>query len=220
VDLFINTIAALMTIAILSFLFRDNPLYKFAEHLVVGVSMGYWVVILYQTSFYPKLYQPLQRTFAGTSETILDPLVFLPGLLGILLFTRFVPRVGWLARIPMAYILGVGSGAAVPLLIQVNVIQQIYPTMTVFLPGNTTTTAAMVNNILVLVGVICGLAYFFFSARHTGALGGLSRVGIWILMVGFGASFGYTVMSRISLLYGRMNFMVFDWAQPLLRAIF
>ena len=120
----------------------------------------------------------------------------------------------------MAYILGVGSGAAVPLLIQVNVIQQIYPTMTVFLPGNTTTTAAMVNNVLVLVGVICGLAYFFFSARHTGALGGLSRVGIWILMVGFGASFGYTVMSRISLLYGRMDFMVFDWAQPLLQAIF
>jgi len=220
VDLFINTIAALMTIAILSFLFRDNPLYKFAEHLVVGVSMGYWVVILYQTSFYPKLYQPLQRTFSGQSETLLDPLVFLPGLLGVMLFTRFVPRAGWMARIPMAYILGVGSGAAVPLLIQVNVIQQIYPTMTVFLPGNTTTAAAMVNNILVLIGVVCGLAYFFFSARHTGALGGLSRVGIWILMVGFGASFGYTVMSRISLLYGRMNFMVFEWAQPLLRAIF
>ena len=201
-DLFINTIAALMTVAIFSFLWKDNPLYKFAEHLVVGVSMGYWVVILYQTSFRPKLFQPIGRVLNGTSTTLLDPLVLIPAFLGVLLFARFIPRVNWLARIPMAYILGVGSGAAVPLLIQVSVIQQIYPTMTVFLPGSWGGTWSMVNSVLVLVGVICGLAYFFFSAKHTGVLGGMSRVGIWILMIGFGASFGYTVMSRISLLYG------------------
>ena len=45
-------------------------------------------------------------------------------------------------------------------------------------------------------------------------------MGIWILMIGFGASFGYTVMSRIGLLYGRTDFMVNRWAVPLLRAIF
>jgi len=216
VDPVINTIAALMTIAILSFLWKDNPLYKFAEHLVVGVSMGYWVVILYQTSFTPKLFQPIGRVLNGTSTTLLDPLVVIPAGLGVLLFSRFIPRVGWLGRLPMAYILGVGSGAAVPLLIQVSVIQQIFPTMSVFLPANWGTSGAMLNSVLVLLGVICGLAYFFFSARHTGVLGGMSRIGIWILMVGFGASFGYTVMSRISLLYGRMNFMVFEWAKPLL----
>ncbi len=215
-DPVINTIAALMTIAILSFLWKDNPLYKFAEHLVVGVSMGYWVVILYQTSFTPKLFQPIGRVLNGTSTTLLDPLVVIPAGLGVLLFSRFIPRVGWLGRLPMAYILGVGSGAAVPLLIQVSVIQQIFPTMSVFLPANWGTSGAMLNSVLVLLGVICGLAYFFFSARHTGVLGGMSRIGIWILMVGFGASFGYTVMSRISLLYGRMNFMVFEWAKPLL----
>jgi hypothetical protein len=219
VELFVNTIAALMTVAILSFLFRDNPLYKFAEHLVVGVSMGYWVVILHQSSVIPKLVQPVVRTFTGRAQSPLDPLVIVPALLGILLFSRFVPRVSWLARIPMAFILGVGSGAAVPLLLQVNVIQQLYPTVSVFLPG-AHGIGVMVNNVLVLIGVICGLAYFFFSSKHTGTLGLMSRVGIWILMIGFGASFGYTVMSRISLLYGRMNFMVYDWARPLLRSIF
>ena len=78
----------------------------------------------------------------------------------------------------------------------------------------------VITNLLVLVGVLCGLGYFFFSARHEGVLGRMSTAGIWLLMVGFGASFGYTVMSRVSLLYGRVNFLIFDWAKPLLRSIF
>jgi hypothetical protein len=212
----VSTVAAILTIAIFSFLWKDNPLYKFAEHLVVGISAGYWIVILYQSAFVSKLADPIRRTVTGHPESARDPLVVVPILIGLMLFARFIPRIAWVQRIAMAYILGVGSGAAIPLVLQTNVIQQIYPTMSVFLPGQTIGTAAWISNVLVLVGVLCGLAYFFFSARHEGMLGGMSKAGIWILMVGFGASFGYTVMSRISLLYGRVNFLVFDWAKPLL----
>ena len=106
------------------------------------------------------------------------------------------------------------------LMLQTNVIQQIYPTMAMFLPGASGGAWALASNLLVVLGVLCGLAYFFFSARHVGVLGGMSKVGIWTLMIGFGASFGYTVMSRISLLYGRVDFLVFEWAGPLLRTIF
>ncbi len=216
----VYTVAAIFTVAIFSFLWKDNPLYKIAEHLVVGISAGYWVMILYQTAFIPKILDPLKRLFNGSIESARDPLIFVPMLIGILLFTRFVPKLAWISRFSMAYILGVGSGAAIPLVLQTNVIQQIYPTMAVFLPGQTVGTAAWITNLLVLVAVLCGLAYFFFSARHEGMLGGMSKAGIWLLMVGFGASFGYTVMSRISLLYGRVNFLVFDWAKPILRSIF
>lgn len=209
----IYTVAALLTVAIFSFLWKDNPLYKFAEHLVVGVSAGYWLVTLNRTTLIPKLYLPLQRVYNGTSTTILDPLVLVPVFLGLLLFSRFVPRYSWISRIPMAYILGVGSGAAIPLLLQTQVVQQIYPTMSVFLPGGSVGIGSLIDNILVLLGVVCGLSYFFFSARHTGALGLMSRAGVWLLMVGFGASFGYTVMSRISLLYGRVDFLVNVWAR-------
>jgi len=55
------------------------------------------------------------------------------------------------------------------------------------------------------------LIYFFFSKEHKGALGGVAKLGIWFLMVAFGASFGYTVMGRVSLLIGRMTFMLRDW---------
>ena len=64
-----------------------------------------------------------------------------------------------------------------------------------------------VSNIIIVGGVVCGLIYFYFSKEHTGAFGKASRAGIWVLMVAFGASFGYTVMARISLLIGRIEFL-------------
>jgi hypothetical protein len=55
------------------------------------------------------------------------------------------------------------------------------------------------------------LVYFFFSKEHKGVFGGTAKVGIFFLMVTFGASFGYTVMSRMSLLIGRIDFLFGDW---------
>jgi hypothetical protein len=64
------------------------------------------------------------------------------------------------------------------------------------------------GQLIIIVGCMCGLAYFYFSAEHKGVLGGAAKVGIWVLMIGFGATFGYTVMSRISLLIGRFNYLI------------
>ena len=75
------------------------------------------------------------------------------------------------------------------------------------MPGGQFSLLETVNNVLLVVGVICGLVYFFFSKEHTGVFGAASRIGIWFLMVAFGAAFGYTVMARISLLIGRLGFL-------------
>lgn len=72
-------------------------------------------------------------------------------------------------------------------------------------------TAKVINGLVSLVGVICCLCYFFFSKEQKGVMGGASKMGIYFLMVCFGASFGYTVMARISLLIGRMRFLIEDW---------
>ena len=71
------------------------------------------------------------------------------------------------------------------------------------------------EDILLTLGVITGLIYFFFSKEHKGALGGAAKVGIWFLMISFGASFGYTVMSRMSLLIGRIYFLLVTWLRIL-----
>jgi hypothetical protein len=76
--------------------------------------------------------------------------------------------------------------------------------------------AASLNNLIVFVGVLTVLCYFFFSKKHEGAFGRFATLGIWFLMVSFGAAFGYTVMGRVSLLIGRLNFLVNGWLMHLL----
>jgi hypothetical protein len=68
-----------------------------------------------------------------------------------------------------------------------------------------------IGNIVIAAGTFTGLVYFFFSREHKGVFGGVAKVGIWTIMITFGASFGYTVMSRMSLLIGRMEFIFKDW---------
>jgi len=68
-----------------------------------------------------------------------------------------------------------------------------------------------INQIMVLLGVVCVLVYFFFSVEHKGLVGSGSRIGIYFLMVSFGASFGYTIMARMSLLIERIEFLLHDW---------
>ena len=79
------------------------------------------------------------------------------------------------------------------------------------IPGSGIGWGIALGNIVLVVGTIAGLVYFFFSLPHTGILGGTAKLGIWILMLGFGASFGYTVMARLSLFIGRVLFLLRDW---------
>ncbi len=63
-------IAGLLTIAILTFLYRDNPIYKFAEYLLVGVSIGYALVIAWTSTMMDLLFEPL----AGGKFSLIVPL--------------------------------------------------------------------------------------------------------------------------------------------------
>jgi hypothetical protein len=77
-----------------------------------------------------------------------------------------------------------------------------------------------INLALIFIGTITVLLYFFFSKAHTGIYGQFVNVGKWFMMIGFGASFGLTVMARISLLIGRIQFLVNDVFLALKQALF
>ena len=97
-------VAALLTLCVFSFLYKDNPLYKFAEHLFVGVSAAYYMVLNYWTVIHTNLVLPLAAAFGGHAEGgplrveqgDYRALLVLPGLLGVLLFTRLFGNIGWL----------------------------------------------------------------------------------------------------------------------------
>ena len=193
-------LGAALTLCIFSFLYKDNPFYKFAEHLFVGISAGYWATLEWHNVFVPNLWKPL------TQEGKL--LFLVPFAFGILLFSRFTKKFGWLSRWSMALIIGIYAGIAIIGYGSGDLILQIQANL---LPLWTDNWLTSFNNILLTLGVITGLIYFFFSKEHKGALGGTAEVGIWFLMISFGASFGYTVMSRMSLLIGRVLFLLKDW---------
>jgi len=193
-------LGAFLTLCIFSFLYKDNPFYKLAEHLFVGISAGYWATLEYHNVFRPNLWDPL------TKEGRL--LLLVPFAFGILLFSRFTKKFSWLSRWPMALIIGIYAGITVVGYGSGDLILQIHANL---LPLWTDNWFTSFNNILLTVGVITGLIYFFFSKEHKGALGAGAKVGIWFLMISFGASFGYTVMSRMSLLIGRIYFLLGNW---------
>ena len=52
-------VGALFTIFVLSFVYKDNPLYKIAESVFVGVSAAYWMVVGFWTTVVPNLFGKL-----------------------------------------------------------------------------------------------------------------------------------------------------------------
>ena len=198
-------IAAFLTLGIFSFLYRDNPVYKLCEHLFVGVSAGYYVVLTMTSSVWPDMIEPLFKHFSANSNYLL----LVPLFLSILLFSRFFPRGDWLSRWPIAFILGVYPALRITGFGQGDLVEQIHGTiLPLWVPGDLGTT---IGNVLLIVGLLSTLIFFFFSKEHKGALGGTARLGIYFLMVSFGASYGYTVMARVSLLIGRVMFLLDNW---------
>lgn len=201
-----NTVALFLTLCIFSFLYKDNSFYKFAEHLVVGVSAGYFAIILYFNGFLPKVWEPVTQKGEWW--------YLLPTILGIMTWARFSKKWSWVSRFAIAFYMGIAVGVAIPLEMQQRVIKQLHATM---LPVHFTNIQG-VWNLLIMLGVLCGLIYFFFSMGHKGVVGGAARLGIWILMIGFGAGFGLTVMGRISLLADRIT-EIHNWYLMVTKAL-
>jgi hypothetical protein len=194
-------LAGFLTLAIFSFLYKDNPVYKLAEHIYVGVSAGYWLIYIVFFDVYPMLIQGFQN------ETGLEKWILLvPGALGVIMLSRWFPNIGWLSRWPIAFTVGIGAGLGITANIQGYVVPQMQATLLPVTGWN----LVSLNNVILTVGVVTTILYFYFSKPHKGALGWAARIGIVFIMVSFGASFGYTLMARISLLIGRLYFLLAD----------
>ncbi|MGQ9705391.1 MAG: hypothetical protein ACUVWP_00095 [bacterium] len=204
-------IGALLTLFIFSFLYKDNPFYRFAEYLYVGISAGYFFAYDWHNVVIPNLYIPLKNHQ-------FDYLIAL--FLGITILFRLIPKYGWVSRYGFAYSIGLGAGINFIIYLQANCLQQVQATIlpVIVLKGGFDIWKTL-GNLLMIVGVSSALIYFYFSKPHKGILGGTARLGIWFLMISFGASFGYTVMSRISLLIGRIQFLIDQWIKPTIALI-
>lgn len=214
-------VAAFCTLAIFSFLYGDNPLYKFTEAVFVGVSAAYAMVVAFWTEIATNLYAKLLPGLARSSlfpdmESSTEPnwLYLIPLVLSVLLLWRLAPKGNWIARWPLAFFIGATAGIRLISYLETDFVGQLQNTIMpfiVFSADGSFDWIQSLRNTIVITGVTSCMVYFFFSIEHEGIFKYISRLGIWFLMITFGASFAYTVMGRIALLSGRLDFLFHDW---------
>ncbi len=187
-------IGALFTIAAFSYLFKENKFYKAAEHIYVGVAAGYSIVMGY-TNIVSKVYKPVLEK----GQVVL----LLPFVIGLLLFAPYAgDRYRWMRRIPLAFITGVGAGLSIRAAVENQLVKQVAATVLAL---------NKIDNIIIVLGVSCVIAYFFFTFTQSRVLKTTAEAGKWVMMITFGAAFGNAFMGRISLLIGRVQFIFGEW---------
>jgi hypothetical protein len=212
-----------LTCMIYSYLLGDNPLYRLAIHILVGVGVGYAFVIVVHGVIYPQLIQPLIRSIAGDpspTSTIVLPLLWV---LVVLLLFKLFPRTAPLGNLTMGFVMGVGAAVAVGGAVLGTLIPQIDATAVSLLPGSAPSILpgmSSLSNVLavlvVIAGTITSLLYFHFNAvpvsedeveRPTWVRVS-ALVGQGFLMIAFGSLYAGALVASLSLLTERLKFLV------------
>jgi hypothetical protein len=209
-------VAVVLTLFVFSYLLGDNVLYRLTEHIFVGVSIGYAAVVAFHAILAPKLLTPLATALGeGNSDQILPLIVSL--VLGLLLLTKPMRSLSWLGSISVAWLLGVGAALAIggalmgTLLPQIDATADLAYYVTRYGPG-----LGLFSGLVILVSTIGVLLYFTFGRGQEGRLVGFREglirtwggLGRWFILIAFGAILATTFTSRLSLLVGRMQFLL------------
>jgi hypothetical protein len=200
----INIFAIVLTIAVLSRIVGPNPLFRAAQYLFVGLSLGLAFVIAYHQVLLPTA----SGVLAGSSTS----LVFygVPLLLGVLLLPRAVGRqeLSWLANIPLAITFGVGAA----LVIGGSIVGTLLPQILDSARPLTGSTADVVGTVLLTLATAVILAGFYYTIPRDNGGGRLVAVaavaGHWILMAAFGFFFAATLQTYLSALTERLQFIM------------
>ncbi len=201
-------VAVLLTLLVFSRLFGDNPAYRVAQYLFVGVSLGYAFVVVYHQVLRPAALGAL----AGPGDPVGLGVRLAPWLLGLLLLTRLTGRqaISWLANIPLALLFGVGTALAVGGALIGTLLPQILDTAR---PVGGDPLQA-VGAVLLVLGVVLTLCYFYFTVPRDTAGGRVvalgARIGRWLLVVAFGFFFAGGLLTYLTALNTRLEFIV-NW---------
>ncbi len=214
-------LAALGTLCILSFLYGDNVFYKLAEAVIVGTSAAYAMVVGFWSTVMQNLFGKFVPSLVRATvlpsipeSTQSEWIYIVPLILSVLMLWRLSPVGGWISRWPLAFFIGATAGFRLVHYLHADFVQQISSTivpLVVFKTDGSVEIGTTLKNSGMVASVLACLVYFFFSIEHRGSIGRIARVGIYILMITFGAAFAATVMGRISLITDRLTFLFDDW---------
>lgn len=201
-------IAVILTLLVFSRLLGDNPAFRVVQYVFVGFSLGYAFVVVYHQVLRPSTV----ALVAGAADPVLLTLRLAPWLLGLLLITRVTRRqsISWLANIPLALLFGVGTALAVGGALVGTLVPQLLDTVR---PVGASPLQA-VGAVFLLLGVVLTLCYFYFTVPRESAGGRVVAVGAgvgrWLLMVAFGFFLAGALVTYLTALNARLEFII-DW---------
>ena len=154
---FISAIVGfILTLMIFSYLIGDNPLFRVALYLFIGVSSGYAATVIVYYVLLPKL---------GEIQT--NVLLVIPLILGVSLLAKLSPRISWIGNFAMAMLVGVGAAAAVGGALLGTLIPQAQAAIDAFdLRSSASPALQFVEGVVMLAGTVLTLAAFQFGAKR------------------------------------------------------
>ena len=193
-------LGAICTLGIYSILYRENVVFRFLEHLFIGLAMGYLIFVTWAQNLEPKWWTPMVKEMKWWWAFAL------PG--GLMYYFIYSKRYVWISRLIIMTSLGVAAGYVFVSFANL-VIPQAWAAVErpLWAQG-----APQISNLIAGATLLCVLVYFFFSfEQKSKAVRSTATTGRWLMMIAFGAMFGTTVMARMSLLIGRVQFLLGDW---------
>lgn len=209
-DLIWMIVSFVLTLMVFSYLFGDNPAFRIATAILVGVSAGYFAVLIVYQVLLPRLVVPLLQG----SILSLAPL-FLSGLL----LTKLSPRLSRLGNLSMAYLVGAGAAVAIGGAVLGTLFTQVKGAVG-SLPSLADTGSQnwwlLLEGGFILLGTVASLVYFNFStqqkegsvAKRPLAVSFFAGIGQFFIAVTLGAVFAGVMTSAITALIERSSFMI------------
>jgi hypothetical protein len=211
IELSSGLIGLLLTLMVFSYLIGDNPLFRIAVYLFIGVASGYAASIVWHSILVPKLVEPLLA---------LNPLAIIPLAFGVSLLAKLSPRTAWLGNFAMAVLVGVGAAAAVAGALIGTVLPQAQAAIDGFdilsVGSGLEAASRLLQGVIMLGGTVFTLASFHFSAsrasdgtsKRNRIIEGIAWVGRIFIAITFGVLFAGVYMSALTAMIERLNFVL------------
>ena len=216
-DLAGAVIGAVLSLMVLSYLLGDNPAFRFAIHLFIGVSTGIAGAVVVRNVIVPQVLLPL----IDLSDPIGWLWTVLLFVLAVLVLFKLSPRFGKIGNVPMAYIVGVGAAVVASGAVLGTIFPQVETASDLFnlrtMPADTPLISllALFNRIIMIVGTLSTLAYFHFTARsqpnslpkRPALVESAAGIGNFFIAVTFGVLFAGVFSAALAAWIDRWTFI-------------
>ena len=213
IELISAIVGFILTLMIFSYLIGDNPLFRFAVYIFIGVSSGYAATVIWHYVLIPKLIEPL-----GDPNQLV--LLVVPLILSFSLLAKLSPRISWIGNLAMAVLVGVGAAAAIGGALLGTLLPQVQASIDAFDFRSVTTSSELIlkffDGAVMLVGTVLTLAAFHFGAKRAPdgtpqrnrILEGLAWFGRIFIAITFGVLFAGVYMAALTAMIERLSSII------------